>query len=49
LAFANSAGYIMDFNAHRAALQRVADKIAITTGPDGRMRWVRDELYWPTL
>ena len=47
LAFVNSAGYIMDFNAHQAALQRIADKVAVYRDPEGALRWVRDELYWP--
>jgi diaminopimelate decarboxylase len=49
LAFANSAGYIMDFNAHRAAQQRIAEKVAVFQQPPGtgEWRWTRDELYWP--
>ena len=49
LAFANSAGYIMDFNAHRAALQPIAEKIAVFMDAAGRLQWVHDEAYWPTL
>jgi diaminopimelate decarboxylase len=47
LAFANSAGYIMDFNAHRAALQRIAEKVAVFQDATGEWRWTRDEIYWP--
>jgi diaminopimelate decarboxylase len=48
LAFANSAGYIMDFNAHHAALQRVAEKVAMFQDANGEWRWTRDENYWPS-
>jgi diaminopimelate decarboxylase len=47
LAFANSAGYIMDFNAHHAALQRIAEKVAVYQDGAGEWRWTRDENYWP--
>lgn len=47
LAFANSAGYLMDFNSHQAALQRIAEKIAVFTDEKNTLRWVRDEEYWP--
>ena len=47
LAFVNSAGYIMDFNSHQAALQRIAEKVAICTDQNNHLRWVRDEEYWP--
>jgi diaminopimelate decarboxylase len=48
LAFANSAGYIMDFNAHHAALQRIAEKVAVYRDIAGAWRWTRDENYWPS-
>jgi len=48
LAFANSAGYIMDFNAHQAALQRIAEKVAVYQDATGAWRWTRDENYWPS-
>ncbi|MEN3583313.1 Y4yA family PLP-dependent enzyme [Streptomyces sp. ZYX-F-203] len=46
LAFANTAGYAMDFHAHRAQRQPLARTVAVTdTGGD--RRWCLDEDYWP--
>jgi diaminopimelate decarboxylase len=46
LAFANTAGYFMDFNADHALHQPVARTVA--AWQDGaRWRWCLDEQYWP--
>ena len=46
LAFANTAGYFMDFNADHALHQPVARTVAAWR--DGsRWRWCLDEQYWP--
>ncbi|MFG3003228.1 Y4yA family PLP-dependent enzyme [Streptomyces calvus] len=46
LAFANTAGYAMDFHAHHAQRQPLARTIAVE--PDGdSWRWCPDEDYWP--
>ncbi|WP_244177031.1 Y4yA family PLP-dependent enzyme [Streptomyces albus] len=46
LAFANTAGYAMDFRAHRAQRQPAARTVAVTR--DGASwRWCPDEDYWP--
>ncbi|CAM5729095.1 Y4yA family PLP-dependent enzyme [Streptomyces fumanus] len=47
LAFANTAGYAMDFHAHRAQRQPVARTVAVVRD-GGSWRWCLDEEYWPT-
>ncbi|MFI1354160.1 Y4yA family PLP-dependent enzyme [Streptomyces sp. NPDC020898] len=47
LAFANTAGYAMDFHAGRAQHQPVARKVAAWQDA-GSWRWSLDEQYWPT-
>lgn len=46
LAFANTAGYCMDFSATHAQAQPVARKVAAWE-EDGSWRWCLDEQYWP--
>ncbi|MEW1653872.1 Y4yA family PLP-dependent enzyme [Streptomyces sp. NPDC093707] len=46
LAFANTAGYCMDFQTSRAQHQPVARKVAAWQ-EDGSWRWCLDEQYWP--
>ncbi|MFI9363099.1 Y4yA family PLP-dependent enzyme [Kitasatospora sp. NPDC053057] len=46
LAFANTAGYLMDFNAGRPLQQPVARKVAAYR-QDGAWHWRLDEQYWP--
>ncbi len=46
LAFANTAGYAMDFHAHRAQRQPVARTVAVTRDGDS-WKWCTDERYWP--
>ncbi|MBD0670831.1 Y4yA family PLP-dependent enzyme [Streptomyces sp. CBMA156] len=46
LAFANTAGYLMDFSAGQALRQPVARKVAAYR-QDGAWRWRLDEQYWP--
>ncbi|MFI6156305.1 Y4yA family PLP-dependent enzyme [Kitasatospora sp. NPDC051170] len=46
LAFANTAGYFMDFSADRALQQPVARKVAVHR-QDGAWHWRLDEQYWP--
>lgn len=46
LAFPNTAGYCMDFNAHHAQQQPVARKVAVYEGADG-WEWRLDDQYWP--
>ncbi|GHJ35167.1 Y4yA family PLP-dependent enzyme [Streptomyces sp. TS71-3] len=46
LAFANTAGYAMDFHAHQAQRQPVARAVAVT-GEGGSWSWCPDEEYWP--
>jgi diaminopimelate decarboxylase len=46
LAFANTAGYVMDFHAHHAQRQPVARTVAVVD-EDGSWRWCLDEDYWP--
>ncbi|MCB5164548.1 Y4yA family PLP-dependent enzyme [Streptomyces bambusae] len=52
LAFANTAGYCMDFTATHAQQQPVARKVAVhQSAPHaggGAWRWCLDEQYWPT-
>ncbi|SFC92707.1 Y4yA family PLP-dependent enzyme [Streptomyces aidingensis] len=48
LAFANTAGYAMDFHAGRAQHQPVARKVAAWQD-GGTWRWCLDEEYWPTM
>lgn len=43
LAFANTAGYFMDFSADHALHQPIARKVALTTGHE----WCLDDEYWP--
>ncbi|MER7404930.1 Y4yA family PLP-dependent enzyme [Streptomyces sp. NPDC000070] len=47
LAFANTAGYFMDFSADHALHQPIARKVAAYQDA-GRWRWCLDEQYWPT-
>jgi diaminopimelate decarboxylase len=46
LAFVNTAGYAMDFRAHRAQRQPTARTVAVERRGDG-WRWRPDEDYWP--
>ncbi|MFF0222165.1 Y4yA family PLP-dependent enzyme [Streptomyces sp. NPDC004629] len=46
LAFANTAGYAMDFHAHRAQRQPLARTVAVQRDGDS-WRWCPDEEYWP--
>ncbi|MFJ9413588.1 Y4yA family PLP-dependent enzyme [Streptomyces sp. NPDC101227] len=46
LAFANTAGYCMDFGATHAQQQPVARKVAVHRDA-GSWRWCLDEQYWP--
>ncbi|MFF4496963.1 type III PLP-dependent enzyme domain-containing protein [Streptomyces sp. NPDC001546] len=47
LAFANTAGYCMDFGATRAQGQPLARKVAVHREGDGDWQWCLDEQYWP--
>ncbi|MEV0599932.1 Y4yA family PLP-dependent enzyme [Streptomyces sp. NPDC050315] len=50
LAFANTAGYCMDFRAGEAQRQPVARKVAVWRDGDGAdWRWCLDEEYWPVV
>jgi diaminopimelate decarboxylase len=46
LAFANTAGYAMDFHAHTAQRQPLARTAAVVRDGDA-WRWCLDEEYWP--
>ncbi|MGW5349781.1 Y4yA family PLP-dependent enzyme [Streptomyces sp. NPDC004031] len=46
LAFVNTAGYAMDFRAHRAQMQPAARTVAVRRHGDG-WRWCPDEDHWP--
>ncbi len=46
LAFANTAGYFMDFSADHALHQPVARTVAAWQD-NARWRWCLDEQYWP--
>ncbi|MEW2399656.1 Y4yA family PLP-dependent enzyme [Streptomyces sp. NPDC046862] len=46
LAFANTAGYAMDFHAHAAQRQPLARTVAVVRD-GGSWRWCPDEDYWP--
>ncbi|WP_221357878.1 Y4yA family PLP-dependent enzyme [Streptomyces beigongshangae] len=46
MAFANTAGYVMDFHAHHAQRQPSARTVAVTE-EDGTWHWCPDEDYWP--
>lgn len=46
LAFANTAGYAMDFHAHHAQRQPIARTVAVERRGDS-WRWCLDEDYWP--
>ncbi|MDT5042358.1 MAG: diaminopimelate decarboxylase, partial [Actinoplanes sp.] len=46
LAFANTAGYFMDFSADHALMQPIARKVAMYTD-GGAWRWCLDEQFWP--
>ncbi|MFE7753345.1 Y4yA family PLP-dependent enzyme [Streptomyces sp. NPDC057428] len=46
LAFANTAGYCMDFNAQHAQQRPLARKVAAYQGPGG-WQWRLDDQYWP--
>lgn len=48
LAFVNTAGYAMDFHAHRAQRQPAARSVAVTQEA-GTWRWCPDEDYWPLI
>ncbi|MFC5723903.1 Y4yA family PLP-dependent enzyme [Streptomyces gamaensis] len=47
LAFANTAGYCMDFHATRAQGQPPARKVAVRRSGAGGWSWCLDEKYWP--
>ena len=47
LAFANTAGYFMDFAAGSALMQPTARKVAVFRSGN-TWKWCLDELYWPT-
>ncbi|UWE13795.1 type III PLP-dependent enzyme domain-containing protein [Actinacidiphila bryophytorum] len=47
LAFVNTAGYAMDFRAHRAQRRPPARTVAVQRRDDGGWRWCPDEDYWP--
>ncbi|MCB9798542.1 Y4yA family PLP-dependent enzyme [Candidatus Nomurabacteria bacterium] len=49
LSFVNSAAYISDFNSHSAAMQRTAQKVAVYRGENGKLKWVKDDQYWPKV
>ncbi|MEU7565430.1 alanine racemase [Streptomyces fradiae] len=50
LAFANTAGYFMDFTADHALHQPIARKVAVhREGDTGPWSWCLDEQYWPHL
>ncbi|GAA4895525.1 Y4yA family PLP-dependent enzyme [Streptomyces coeruleoprunus] len=49
LAFANTAGYFMDFTADHALHQPVARKVAVHGDGDGGWSWCLDDQYWPHL
>ncbi|OEJ93793.1 alanine racemase [Streptomyces thermolilacinus] len=51
LAFANTAGYFMDFTADHALHQPIARKVAVyqDSGGTGPWQWCLDEQYWPHL
>ncbi|MEU3448005.1 alanine racemase [Streptomyces thermolilacinus] len=51
LAFANTAGYFMDFTADHALHQPIARKVAVYQegGGTGPWQWCLDEQYWPHL
>jgi diaminopimelate decarboxylase len=46
LAFANTAGYAMDFHAHSAQRQPIARTVAVVQD-GGSWRWCLDDEYWP--
>jgi diaminopimelate decarboxylase len=46
LAFPNTAGYFMDFNAHHAIGQPIARTVAVRQ-EHGRWQWCLDDGYWP--
>ncbi|ARQ69118.1 alanine racemase [Streptomyces marincola] len=46
LAFPNTAGYCMDFQAHGAQMRPTARKVAVTRRGES-WRWALDEEYWP--
>ena len=48
LAFANTAGYLMDFSAGTALMQPTARTVAVVRDGD-QWRWCLDEQYWPVL
>jgi diaminopimelate decarboxylase len=47
MAFANTAGYCMDFHATHAQRQPAARKVAAWQDGAGAWRWCLDEQYWP--
>ncbi|SDD39539.1 type III PLP-dependent enzyme domain-containing protein [Actinokineospora iranica] len=46
LAFANTAGYFMDFAADHALMQPIARKVAVFRA-GGAWKWCLDDQYWP--
>jgi diaminopimelate decarboxylase len=46
MAFANTAGYFMDFSADHALMQPIARKVAMYRDGDA-WRWCLDERFWP--
>ncbi|MGW7054250.1 Y4yA family PLP-dependent enzyme [Streptomyces sp. NPDC054887] len=48
LAFANTAGYFMDFSADHALRQPIARKVAAFQDA-GSWRWCLDDQYWPNI
>jgi diaminopimelate decarboxylase len=48
LAFANTAGYAMDFSAQHAERRPPARKVALEQSAAGDWRWTLDEQWWPT-
>jgi len=49
LAFVNSAAYFSDFNSHYAAMQRIAEKVAVFKDDNNNFFWTRDKEYWPQV
>lgn len=47
VAFINTAAYQMDFAETHVLQQRVAQKVAVVEGSNGKFRWFADELYNP--
>jgi diaminopimelate decarboxylase len=47
MCFVNTAGYCMDFQAHRAERRPEARKVAVWQDGAGSWSWSLDECYWP--